>query len=51
MKSKQEIEDKISDLKIDKAIIEENNYQPTESEVLEIDYLLDQISLLYWVLK
>lgn len=51
MKTKEEIEDKIAKLKIDKAIIEEKGWVLTEAEGMNLEFIIDEISTLRWVLK
>jgi hypothetical protein len=51
MKTKEEIENKIAKLKIDKAIIEEKGWLLTGAEVMDLQCTMDEIAILRWVLN
>ena len=51
MKTKEEIEDKIAKLKIDKAIIEEKGWVFTEADGMDLEFIIEEIATLRWVLR
>lgn len=51
MKTKEEIKDRISKLKINKAIIEENGYLLSEAESTDLEFIFNEIAVLRWVLN
>ena len=51
MKTKEEIDDRIAKLKIDKAIIEENGWVLTEAEGMDLECIMNEIAILRWVLN
>jgi hypothetical protein len=51
MKTREEIKDRIAKLKIEKAIIEENGFVLTEAEAMDLECIINEISILRWVLN
>ena len=49
--TREEIKDRIAKLKIEKAIIEENGFVLTEAEAMDLECIINEISILRWVLN
>ena len=51
MKTREEVKDRIAKLKIEKAIIEENDYVLTEAEWVDLECISNELAILRWVLN